>query len=261
MCRAIHDHCRVLDRLLSSLGAFARGFALASPGGDLFEDGRLTAAIVPAMPDRSMVNCVVYDDAASLQSKLAAVATRYDEAGVDAWTVWAPESDAAAIRALESAGNVFDAAPMAMARELDGIEAPAGGELDLVPDPAPGDVADVIAPAYHWDSIRRALVRWYDGYHPYLALADGRPAATLAVHDHEGDAHVTLVGTLEAARGRGLATALMRRALADARARGCTTTTLVATRMGHPVYARLGYRDYGGVQMWERRRPAPGDAA
>jgi ribosomal protein S18 acetylase RimI-like enzyme len=85
---------------------------------------------------------------------------------------------------------------------------------------------------------------------------EGRPAATLAIHDHDGDAHVTLVGTLEAARGRGLATLLMRQALADARERGCTTTTLVATKMGHPVYARLGYRDFGRVQMWERRRPA-----
>jgi GNAT superfamily N-acetyltransferase len=72
---------------------------------------------------------------------------------------------------------------------------------------------------------------------------------------------VTLVGTLEAARGRGLATLLMRRALADARERGCTTTTLVATKMGHPIYARLGYRDFGRVQMWERRKPGPAAAA
>ena len=251
----------MLDRLLSSLGAFARAFALASPGGDVYDDDGVTAAIVPRMPDRSVVNCVVYDDAASLQGKLGALATRYDDAGIEAWTVWAHETDAAAIRALEAAGNVLDAEPMAMARELDGIEPPPAGELDLVPDPSPGDVADVLTGAYHWDSIRRALVRWHDGYHPYLALADGRPAATLAIHDHDGDAHVTLVGTLDAARGRGLATALMRQALADARERGCTTTTLVATKMGHPLYARLGYSDHGRAQMWERRRPGSGDAA
>jgi GNAT superfamily N-acetyltransferase len=252
VCRAIHDHCRVLDRLFPSLAAFARAFALATPGGDVYEDERVVAAIVPAMPDRSVVNCVVYDDAAALQARLAALATRYDRAGVEAWTVWAHESDKQAIRALEAAGNALDAEPMAMGRELDGIE-PLDGELELVPDPAPGDVAEVLAGAYHWETIGRALLRWHDGYHAYLALADGTPAATLGVHDHEGDAHVTLVGTLEPARGRGLATALMRRALADARERGCTTTTLVATKMGHPVYARLGYRDYGRVQMWERR--------
>jgi hypothetical protein len=51
----------------------------------------------------------------------------------------------------------------------------------------------------------------------------------------------------------------MRRALVDARERGCTTTTLQATQMGQPVYSRLGYRDYGRVQMWERRKPASGE--
>ncbi len=226
------------------------------PGGSVHEDDGVVAAIAPVMPDRSVVNCVVYDDAESLKARLGAVAAAYDEAGIKAWTVWAPEADTDAIRALEAAGNVLDAEPMAMGRELDGIEAPAAGELDLVRDPSPGDVADVLAGAYGWDSIREALVRWHEGYHPYLALADGRPAATLALHDHDGDAHVTLVGTLDAARGRGLATRLMLQALADARERGCTTTTLVATKMGHPVYARLGYRDFGRVQMWERRRPA-----
>jgi GNAT superfamily N-acetyltransferase len=65
---------------------------------------------------------------------------------------------------------------------------------------------------------------------------------------------ITLVATLPEARGRGMAGALIRRALADARERGCRTTTLVATRLGYPVYARLGYRDLGRLQMWERRK-------
>lgn len=256
MCRAIHHHGRVLDRLFHSLGAFARAFALASPGGSVHEAGGVTAAVVPSTPERSMVNCVVYDDAPSLVAALGTVAGIYDEAGVDAWTVWVPGPDAEARRALEAAGNVLDAQPMAMARDLDGIEAPAPDELHVVPVPQPGDMTEVLAGAYEWDSMRRALVSWPDGFHPHVALAGGRPAATLAIQDHDGDAHVTLVGTLEAARGRGLATLRMRRALADARERGCTTTTLVATRMGQPVYARLGYRELGRVQMWERRRPA-----
>ena len=63
-----------------------------------------------------------------------------------------------------------------------------------------------------------------------------------------------MVATLERARGRGLATALMRQALLEARERGMETTSLQATRMGAPIYARLGYRDLGAIQMWERRR-------
>lgn len=245
----------MLERLFPSLRSFVREFARATPGGSLWERGGVTAGIVPAMAERSVVNSVVYDDATELEGRLDEVRDAYHQAGVLAWTVWAHESDAAAVRALDAAGNVLDSEPMAMARELDGIDRPGDGELDLVPEPEPEAVAEVIEPAYGWEDVGGVL-RWYDGYHPYLALVDGRPACTLAVHDHDGDAHVTLVATAEAARGRGLASMVMRRALADARERGCTTTTLVATRMGHPVYARLGYRELGRVQMWERRTPA-----
>lgn len=252
MCRAIHDHCPVLDRLFPSLRSFVRAFALASPGGDVFESGSATAGIVPALADRSVVNSVVSDELG--EDLLDELAAAYDAAGVRAWTVWVPEHADAVQRLLEAAGHVLDAEPMAMAMALDGLEPPADGELELVPDPEPAAVAEVLEPAYGWEGAAGAL-RWYDGSHPYLALADGRPACTLGVHDHEGDAHVVWVGTVEAARGRGLASRLMRRALADARERGCTTTTLVATRMGHPVYSRLGYEDLGRVQMWERRKP------
>ncbi len=45
----------------------------------------------------------------------------------------------------------------------------------------------------------------------------------------------------------------MAKALADARAEGCETTTLQATKLGSPVYRRLGYEDFGALQMWEHR--------
>jgi hypothetical protein len=48
-------------------------------------------------------------------------------------------------------------------------------------------------------------------------------------------------------------TALLREALRDSLARGCTTTTLESTSLGRPVYERIGYRSLGTLQMWERR--------
>jgi ribosomal protein S18 acetylase RimI-like enzyme len=78
----------------------------------------------------------------------------------------------------------------------------------------------------------------------------------LATIQHGGDCGVYLVATAPAAQRRGLAGALMLHALADAREAGCATTTLQATRAGTPVYARLGYRDLGAIEMWERRQPA-----
>ena len=46
----------------------------------------------------------------------------------------------------------------------------------------------------------------------------------------------------------------MAHALADSREQGFETTTLQSTKLGFPVYEALGYRDFGVVQMWERRR-------
>jgi ribosomal protein S18 acetylase RimI-like enzyme len=251
-----HDP-RVLGRLFPSLREFVGAFADASPGGRAVDLDGVRLGIVPAMPDRSVVNSVVYDDAGALEAQLDRIAATYDDAGIAAWTVWAHEGDERAASVLADAGNVLDAAPMGQVRELDGIEPPGDDELEFTREPEPELVADLVSNVYGWPNARGAIARWWDGYHPYVAFAGGEPACTLAILDHDGDAHVTLVGTAAAARGRGLASALMRRALTDARERGCTTTTLVATAMGYPVYARLGYRDLGRVSMWERRRPAP----
>src|SRR3989442_9725384 len=89
--------------------------------------------------------------------------------------------------------------------------------------------------------------------HAYLARLDGVPAACVAAIDHRTDCGIYFVATAPEARGRGLATVLMARALADARERGCRTTSLQATKMGYPIYARFGYQDLGTLQMWERR--------
>ncbi|HEX8645777.1 MAG TPA: GNAT family N-acetyltransferase [Thermoleophilaceae bacterium] len=245
----------MLDRLQTSLASFVRSFARESPGGSAFERAGITAGIVPAMPDRTVVNAVVQLGAPELEARIGDLAAAYDGAGVAAWGVWAHERDPDARRVLESAGHVLDSEPMAMARGLDGVEAPEPGELDLVTEPTVAAVSEVLRPVYEWGGFDEAM-RWYDGYHPYLALDGGRPAVTLGVHDHDGDAYVTWVGTVEEARGRGLASRLLRQALADARERGCTTTTLIATRLGRPVYARLGYEELGRLQLWERRGPA-----
>jgi GNAT superfamily N-acetyltransferase len=90
----------------------------------------------------------------------------------------------------------------------------------------------------------------------YATREEGRAVAVLATIHHQGDCGVYLVATEPAAQRRGLSGALMLHALVDAREAGCETTTLQATRAGAPVYARLGYRDNGAIEMWERRGPA-----
>ena len=241
--------------MLRTMRAFWLESARASRGGSTFELPGVVAAVVPAMPQRSVVNCVVYEDADALGAALDQLAAAYETAGVLAWTVWVPEADTRVQELLTAAGHVFDAEPMGQARELDGIEPPGEGELDLVADPSPDDFEPVVAGAYGWLGFGAAMERL--PFHPYVARHEGRPAACLGIFDHEGDAGVELVGTIPEARCRGLASRLLQRALADARERGCRISTLQATRAGYPVYSRLGYRDLGRVQMWERREPAP----
>ena len=245
--------------MFRSMRAFWLANAAATDGGSMLELPGVAAAIVPAMPERSVVNCVVYDNADALESRLDWVAGAYDAAGVQAWTVWVHESDARTQSMLAHSGHVLDGEPMGQARDLQAIEPPADGELELARSPTPADFDPVIWAAYGWTGFGKALPAFPDHLHPYLALHEGHAAACLGIFDHAGDAEVQFVGTIPDARGRGLATKLMRRALVDARERGCTTTTLQATQMGQPVYSRLGYRDYGRVQMWERRKPASGE--
>jgi GNAT superfamily N-acetyltransferase len=93
----------------------------------------------------------------------------------------------------------------------------------------------------------------------YRARLDGEVACMLATIDHEPedaagpDCGIYFVATPEAHRGRGLAGRLLGAALAEARERGCATSSLQASAMGQPLYARLGYQEYFRWNMYERR--------
>jgi ribosomal protein S18 acetylase RimI-like enzyme len=82
---------------------------------------------------------------------------------------------------------------------------------------------------------------------------DGRLVSVGLAFDRGDDATIQYVATKPAARRAGHATAIMRAALADAAARGLTTTTLTASDEGRPIYERLGYRVVGTVELWRRR--------
>lgn len=80
------------------------------------------------------------------------------------------------------------------------------------------------------------------------------PAAALIAREHNRDCYFWFAATIPEARGRGLASELMRHALRSARQRGCTTTTLESTKMAETLYGKLGYKALGRYAMWELRR-------
>lgn len=246
----------LLERMRVDLGEMLRWIAAASPGASLLELPGVLGAVVPATPDRSVFNSLVYEDAGTLERALPEIAAAYEAAGVRAWTVWTPEADGAAREALARAGNVLDASPAAMVCELEGWEPPPVGDLDWTADADVAEVARINDVAYGFEGtpFTDACRRLDDGGRAYLASVDGRPACGLVTIERDGSAGIFAVATLPEARGRGLTTRLLGQALADARERGCSTTTLQATKMGAPVYDRLGYRSLGAIEMWERRR-------
>ena len=247
----------LLERMLANMRAWLRALARAAPESRLLELDGVLASVVPATPDRSVPNSVLYEESAALGAALDELALAYETAGVRAWTVWVPEADRAAADLLERAGHRLDATPLAMARELGGVQAGAAEGTDWTSD---GDVATLAAlndAAYPFPDrpFSRFLAAWPadEATRIYVARSGGRQSSSLMAYDHAGDCGIYFVATRPDARGRGLASELMRQAGFEARERGCDTTSLQATRMGAPVYARAGYRALGALQMWERR--------
>jgi GNAT superfamily N-acetyltransferase len=90
--------------------------------------------------------------------------------------------------------------------------------------------------------------------HGYRVDDGGGPAAVALALHHEQDCGISFVATVPRARRKGLASKVMRQALATAYKRGCTTTTLQATDVGERLYRNLGYRHICLMQLWELRR-------
>ena len=234
----------------------------SAPGSAVFERDGVTAAIVPASPHRSIVNSVSYEDPEALLGVLEELGSRYEQAGVDAWTVWVPDFERETIARLEAAGHRFDGKPLAMVLELERFEAPEIGDLDWDAEASPDLLGPMNELAYgdHGAGMALALAAPpVELVRLYQARVDGEPACVLGTIDHEGDdLGIYFVATDPERRGRGLATRLMVAALADAKRRGLRTSSLQASAMGEPIYRKLGYEPHFHLQLYERRRPAAG---
>lgn len=87
----------------------------------------------------------------------------------------------------------------------------------------------------------------------FIAWVDGVPSATASVLLCGAICGIYLVGTLPAARGRGLGAAVTLAALHHARERGATHAALQSSEMGESVYRSLGFVSRGTLSMFEWR--------
>src|SRR3954454_12330822 len=240
-----------------SMRRTAELLASGAPASRVLQLEGITASITPAAPGRSVLNGVVVENFAKLPDQLVTLAAAYEAAGVRAWTVWVPEYEEMARALLAAAGHKLDATPAAMLLSLNELREPAAGTATGFSTDWDIEAAGAINDAAYGDTsglFARALGGLPAGTgHMYMARVDGEPASFVVVHDHEDNCEFWIAATVPEARGRGLVSGLLHRALVDARARRCTTRTTQATKKGEPVYARLGYRKFGTIEMWERR--------
>ena len=240
------------------LAAFVRMLGRGSKGAALFEREGVLGAIVPACPERSVINSVTYRDAGSLEAALPELAAAHEQAGVRAWTVWVPEDDRDAAALLEAAGHRLDATPAAMVLDLAGLPDPEARELDWDHHATPAVVARINDLAYGFDQPTfGAALTALPADVPlrlYQARVEGEPASVLGTLEDGDDCGIYLVATLKGHRGRGLSPHLLHVALVEARDRGLRSSSLQATKIGFPVYERLGYEAICTLQMWERRK-------
>ena len=250
------DEKELRRRAIDGVRAEVEAFGAAAPESRLIRRDGLLAAVTPATPRRSLFNSVFYDDPAAPAREYEALAAAYDDAGVRAWTVWVPDEDREGARFLAARGHAMDAAPRAMAMDLGGLAEPPAAPAGIEPgscDAATAAELNDRAYGYDEDGFRAGLagettIRWHGAY------AGDEPVCcvgTIAVGD---DCCVTGVATPPEHRGRGIASWLMLRALAAAREDGALTASLQATKAGAPIYERLGFADFGFIEMWELRR-------
>jgi GNAT superfamily N-acetyltransferase len=218
-----------------------------SAGARLVDSPWAHTAVFPAWVPLNNAILRHAEDSQARSAAVAAVRDVYAESGVEAWAVWVPSqvTDLDAPDPVpEIAGLERDTTTLVMQRSLS---------------------ADLRATGIVRRTSVATATRATDAEVPVADLAppDGLPglSAWVLVHGeaavagawsflHDEDCGIFTVGTAPAGRRHGFARALVEHVLADAWGSGARTATLQSTRMGQPLYERLGFTAAGRYEEW-----------
>ncbi|HWD39920.1 MAG TPA: GNAT family N-acetyltransferase [Fimbriimonas sp.] len=84
----------------------------------------------------------------------------------------------------------------------------------------------------------------------FIAYLNGEPVATSSLIVAGGEAGIYCVGTAPEARRQGIGAAVTLKAMAAAKEMGFGIIGLQSSKMGLPVYQRLGFREYGRIKHY-----------
>ena len=229
-------------------GSAKHGFVIEKPG--------LVASVVPSAPDSPALNAAVAIEPHTAPRYLEELEVRYGDAGIRRWAIWVDGAARNVTAELRQAGMGIASASPGMGAAIEDLD------IDLTTaNPAPNANLQIVGRvndlAYgNVDSrLERTLTTLQDGsLRGYKADLNGAPAAVALALHHGEDCGISFVATVPQARRHGLATQVMRSALADARRNNLTTITLQATDLGERLYHQLGLRRLSPMELWERRR-------
>ena len=235
--------------LQTLLGGSARqGWVLRRSG--------IVASIVPSAPDSPALNAAVALRPERALDVLPELEVTYGDAGVRRWAVWIDGGARDVTAQLRAQGMAIASASPGMGAVI--------AELDIdlttanfTPNAELRTVGRVNDLAYgNVDArLERTLTTLEEGVlRGYRADLNGAPGAVALALHHGQDCGVSFVATVPQARRHGLATQVMRSALADAVRHDLTTITLQATELGERLYQQLGLRRLGPMELWEHRR-------
>jgi ribosomal protein S18 acetylase RimI-like enzyme len=197
----------------------------------------------------------------------AALAHFHDAGRPFSWWVGPGDRPADLGARLEEAGLVAAEGELAMsvgleAQPPDAPPAPADLAIERVSTPA--QLADFAAVnAANWSPPDTDVLRFYASaasvllsrdspFRYFLGRVAGQPAATLELAaGGVGVGGIYNVATLERFRRRGYASAMMRRALEEARAAGLRHAVLQASPDGIGVYRRQGFSQFGTITEYK----------
>jgi GNAT superfamily N-acetyltransferase len=239
-------------RAIRSNAACFAALVAGSPGSRRLSQNGLLALATPAAPERPLFNVAFALGPGAIDGAYDELERFYRDAGIQGWTVFVEPQDQVSAAVLEEQGHMLDAEPRLMGARAADIAGATGPGVEVVRGVGADVIASLNDEVYGYPgSFARALLS-VDHHERLAVVVDGRPVSCALGHDTSDDCHITLVATLAEHRGRGYAAGLVRTLVSLGLDRGCTTTTLGATRAGAPVYQRMGYQDVGYLQMWER---------
>lgn len=216
----------------------------------------LWAFAQPSHPETISQQQVFFEEAEALEAALPRLEDFYRSHGVRLWRVLVPPGGSVAEQPLARAGyqpegdgttamgmTLADAALVPPSIAMEELQT----QVELIPVNV-----EAFGPG---TSIH--LQPWHSQSFPHIHIRGVREQGQLIAgglsHDMGDIAGIYLVATLTTARGRGLATEVMRGLLLDAHNRGRTVAVLQATELGYGVYRRVGMRDLGAWVNWVRR--------